>query len=40
MVSGHKHKNLTMDDIKVILEKMIKEHEESIVEKNQEMFHK
>ena len=40
MVSGHKHKNLTMDDIKVILEKMIKEHEESIVEKNQEIFHK
>ena len=40
MVSGHKHKNLTMEDIKVILEKMLKEHEGSIVQKNQEMFHK
>ena len=33
-------KNLTMEDIKVIFEKMLKEHEASIVEKNQEMFHK
>ena len=33
-------KNLTMEDIKVIFEKMLKEHEASIVQKNQEMFHK
>ena len=33
-------KNLTMEDIKVIFEKMLKEHEASIVPKNQEMFHK
>ena len=32
-------KNLTMEDIKVIFEKMLKEHEASIVQKNQEMFH-
>ena len=32
--------NLTMDDIKVTFEKMLKEHETSIVQKNQEMFHK
>ena len=29
-----------MEDIKVIFEKMLKEHEASIVQKNQEMFHK
>ena len=29
-----------MEDIKVIFEKMLKEHEASIVPKNQEMFHK
>ena len=33
-------KNLTMEDIKVIFEKILKEHEVSIVQKNQEMFHK
>ena len=33
-------KNLTMEDIKVIFEKMLKEHEASIVQKNQEMLHK
>ena len=33
-------KNLTMGDIKVIFEEMLKEHEASIVQKNQEMFHK
>ena len=33
-------KNLAMGDIKVIFEKMLKEHEGSIVQKNQEMFHK
>ena len=33
-------KNLTMEDIKVIFEKIQKEHEVSIVQKNQEMFHK
>ena len=29
-----------MNDIKIIFEKMLKEHEASIVEQNQEMFHK
>ena len=33
-------KNLTMEDIKVIFEKMLKEHVASIVQKNQEMFRK
>ena len=33
-------KNLIMEDIKVIFEKMLKEHEASIIQKNQEMFHK
>ena len=33
-------KNLTMENIKVIFEKMLKEHEPSIVKKHQEMFHK
>ena len=33
-------KNLTMGDIKIIFEKMLKEGEASIVQKNQEMFHK
>ena len=33
-------KNLTMEDIKVIFEKMLKEHEESVVQKSQEMFQK
>ena len=33
-------KNLTMEDIKVIFEKMLKEHETSIVQENLEMFHK
>ena len=33
-------KNLTMEDTKVIFEKILKEHEASIVQKNQEMFHK
>ena len=33
-------KNLTMEDIKVIFEKMLKEHEASIVQKDQEIFHK
>ena len=33
-------KNLPMEDIKVIFGKMLKEHEPSIVQKNQEMFHK
>ena len=32
-------KNLTMEDIKIIFEKMLKEHEASIVQKNQEIFH-
>ena len=29
-----------MEDIKVIFEKMLKEHEESVVQKSQEMFQK
>ena len=29
-----------MEDIKIIFEKMLKEHEASIVQKNQEMFYK
>ena len=33
-------KNLVMEDIKVTFEKMLKEHKVSIVQKNQEMFHK
>ena len=33
-------KNIMMGDIKVTFEKMLKEHEASIVQKNQEMFHK
>ena len=33
-------KNVMMGDIKVIFEKVLKEHEVSIVQKNQEMFHK
>ena len=33
-------KNLTMEDIKVIFKKILKEHEGSIFQKNQEMFHK
>ena len=33
-------KNLTMEDIKVIFEKMLKEHEASVAQKNQEMFQK
>ena len=33
-------KNLTMENIKVIFEKMLKKHESSIVQKNQEMFQK
>ena len=33
-------KNLTMEDIKVTFENMLKEHEASIVQKNPEMFHK
>ena len=33
-------KNLTMEDIKVIFEKMLKEHEASIFQKNKEIFHK
>ena len=33
-------KNLTMENIKVIFEKMLKEHETSIVQENLEMFHK
>ena len=33
-------KNLTTEDIKVIFEKMLKKHEASIVQKNQEMFHR
>ena len=33
-------KNLTIEDIKVIFEKMLKEHETSIVQKNQQMFYK
>ena len=32
-------KGLTTEDIKVIFEKMLKEHEASIVQKNQEMLH-
>ena len=34
------NKNLTIEDITVIFEKMLKEHEASIVQKNQRMFHK
>ena len=33
-------KNLTMDVTKVIFEKILKEHEASVVQKNQEMFQK
>lgn len=33
-------KNLTMKDIKLIFEKILKEHEVSIFQNNQEMFHK
>ena len=33
-------KTLTMEDIKVICEKVLKEHKMSITQKNQEMFHK
>ena len=33
-------KHLMMEDITVIFEKMLKKHEESIVKKNQKMFHK
>ena len=33
-------KNLTMEDIKVIFEKILKEHETSIVQENLEMFNK
>ena len=33
-------KNITMEDIKGIFEKVLKEHQASIVQKNQEMFHK
>ena len=33
-------RNLTMEDIKVIFEKMLKKHEASIVQKNPEMFQK
>ena len=33
-------KNLTMENIKVIFKKMLKEREVSIVQKDQEMFHK
>ena len=33
-------KNLTTEDIKVIFEKMLKKHEASIVQKNQEMLHR
>ena len=33
-------KNLTMEYIKVIFEKMLKEHEATIFQKNQEMFRK
>ena len=33
-------KHIMMEDIKVTFEKMLKEHEVSIVQKNQEMFHK
>ena len=33
-------KILTTEDIKVIFEKMLKKHEASIVQKNQEMFHR
>ena len=33
-------KNLTMEDIKVIFKKMLKQHESPIVQKNQKMFHK
>ena len=35
-----KNKNLMMEDITVIFEKVLKEHEASIVQKNQEIFHK
>ena len=47
LVSGQYSTNLTMEDITVkemlekkILEKILKEHEASIVQNNQEMFHK
>ena len=33
-------KNLTMEDIELIFENMLKEHDASIFQKNQEMFHK
>ena len=33
-------KNLMMEDIKLIFENMLKEHDASIFQKNQEMFHK
>ena len=33
-------KNITVEDINIIFEKMLKKHEASIVQKNQEMFHK
>ena len=33
-------KNLTREGVKVIFEKMLREHKPSIVQKNQEMFHK
>ena len=33
-------KDVTIEDIKVIFEKTLKEHEVSIVQKNQEMFQK
>ena len=33
-------KNLTMEDIKVIFEKILKAHEASTVQKNQDIFHK
>ena len=34
------NKNLTMEDVTVIFEMMLKEHETSIVQKNKKMFHK
>ena len=33
-------KNITVKDITIIFEKMLKEHEASVVQKNQEMLHK
>ena len=33
-------KNLTMEGINVIFEKMLEKHKASMVQKNQEMFHK